>query len=299
MRSIHCSQRAAEHGMVAALAAAVGGDLLVGEHGAERGAPVHRRLVEVREAVGVDDRASRVGVELAPRAHSSRLASLLGFPGARPRTRHEQLGDRTGAVGVLVVPGVEELQEDPLRPPVVVDVGGGDAPARVVPEAQRPELAAHVGDVRLGRGPRMLAGLHRVLLGRKPEGVVAHRVQHVVAAHAHVAREHVGADVAERVPDVEACATRVREHVEHVELAPARDRREAVGQRTGRVGRAERVVGLPPVLPLRFDLVRQRGVVAIARDVGRSGRRVRHRCGERTGPRSRDPRWYRVPPSGL
>ncbi len=180
----------------------------------------------------------------------------------------EQLVDRAGAVLDVVVPGIEELEEDPLRPAVVVDVGGGDAPPRVVPEAERPQLAPHVGDVRLGGDPRVLAGLHRVLLGREAEGVVAHRVQHVVAAHAHEARVDVGADVAERMTHVEARTTRVREHVEHVELPPVGDRREPVVELAAGVRRPEGALRLPSVLPLRLDLVGERGVVAELRDLG-------------------------------
>ena len=180
--------------MVAALAATVGGDLFVGEHGAERRAPVDRRLVEVREPVRVDELApASRGVERRP----SRLS------GSASRTGIE-LGDRPGPVRVLVVPGVEDLQEDPLRPAVVGDVGGRDAAPRVVAEPERPQLAAHVRDVRLGGDPRVLAGLHRVLLGREAERVVAHRVQDVVPAHPLEAGVDVGADVAERVADVEA-----------------------------------------------------------------------------------------------
>ena len=89
-------QRALEHGMVAALAAAVGGDLLVGEHGAERRAPVDRRLVEVREAVRVDDRRARVGVEIDPRR------GRRGWRRSRARAPRvelrDQLGDRAGPV---------------------------------------------------------------------------------------------------------------------------------------------------------------------------------------------------------
>ena len=44
-------QRALEHREVAAVAAAVGGDLLVGQHRAQPGAPVHRRLGDVGQAV--------------------------------------------------------------------------------------------------------------------------------------------------------------------------------------------------------------------------------------------------------
>ena len=96
----------------------------------------------------------------------------------------DELGDRAGAIGVGVVPRVVDLQEDPLRPPVVVDVGRGRAAARIVTEAERAHLALHVGDVRLGRDARVGAGLHRELLGGQPERVVTHRVQHVVAIHA-------------------------------------------------------------------------------------------------------------------
>ena len=80
-------------------------------------------------------------------------------------------------------------------------------------------------------------GLHRVLLGGQAEGVVAHRVQHVVAVHPLVAGEHVGADVAERVADVQARAARVREHVEHVELGRSGDLVEARAQVADRVRR--------------------------------------------------------------
>ena len=74
-------------------------------------------------------------------------------------------------------------------------------------QPERPELAPHVGDVRLGGRPWVLAGLERVLLGREPERVVAERVQHVAPVHPVEPREHVGPDVAERVPDVEAAFT--------------------------------------------------------------------------------------------
>ena len=83
------------------------------------------------------------------------------------------------------------------------------------------QLASVVGDVRLGGDPRVLAGLHGVLLGGQAERVEAHRVQHVVAGHAHVARVDVGADEAERMADMQPVAGRVREHVEHEQLRPA------------------------------------------------------------------------------
>ena len=93
---------------------------------------------------------------------------------------------------------------------------------------------------------RMRAGLDRVLLGGQAERVPAHRVQHVEAAHALVARDDVGRGVALGVADVQPVARRVREHVEHVVLRAA----------TCRPSRAcERSVALPVGLPLGFDFL--------------------------------------------
>ena len=67
---------------------------------------------------------------------------------------------------------------------------------------------------------------------------------------------HVGADVAERVPDVQPGAARVREHVEHVELAAVGDRGRS-RRPAGPVGFGAQNVRsrLPAVLPLRLDRV--------------------------------------------
>ena len=126
------------------------------------------------------------------------------------------------------------------------------------------QLAAVGGDVGGGRDRRVLAGLHGVLLGRQPEGVEAHRVQHVAARHPLVAGVDVGAGVAERVADVEARAGRVREHVEHEQLLAARRRRRA-GSASGPAGLgvSNVPVGVPPVLPPGLDLLGERGGVAM------------------------------------
>ena len=248
-------QQAPVHGMVAALTAAVGGDLLVREDGAERRTPVDRCLVQVREPEGVDQLAATPLVEIGP--------AVLGI-GLEHR---RELGDRTGPIGVLVVPAVEDLQEDPLRPAVVGDVGRGDAPTGVVAESERAQLAAHGRDVRLGGDPRVLARLHRVLLRRQAERVVAHRVQDVLAAHAGEPGVDVGADVAERVADVETGPAGVREHVQDEERVASRDPLGALGEQAGGVRRPEGVLGVPPVLPAGLDVVRQARVVPVGRGV--------------------------------
>src|SRR5690606_7441960 len=111
-------------GEVAALATALGRHLLVGQHGAQAGAPVDRGLADVGQAVVVDHDPALGGGQLGPRPP--------GRVGALGRLAHTgvQLGDQVvdgaGTVGLGVVPGVEDLQEDPLGPAVVALVDRGD-----------------------------------------------------------------------------------------------------------------------------------------------------------------------------
>jgi hypothetical protein len=237
------TQAAPEHREVAALAPALGRDLLVGQHGAQARAPVDRRLVDVREPVVVDD----VGVG---------GAQLL-----------DQLGDRAGPLLVGVIPGVEQLQEDPLRPADEVRVDGGERASPVVRQAEPPELALHRDHV-LERGlARVAAGLDGVDLRREAEGVVAKRVQHVRAGHALVATDHVGGDVAERVADVESRARGVREHVHDEVLVGRHLRPLGCRQVADRVRRLERSLRLPPVLPAQLDVRREVAGIAVRGDV--------------------------------
>ena len=148
----------------------------------------------------------------------------------------------------------------------------------------------------------MRAGLHGVLLGGQPERVVAHGVQHVVAGHPQVAAQHVGADVAQRVPDVQAGAGRVGEHVQQVDLVGPARAHPASAQRSARVGRVEGALGLPAVLPGQLDPVGQLGAVPERRHCGISlwgvgalggGRGVRAHVPtpgiRRAGPKTRRP----------
>ena len=138
----------------------------VGQHRAQRRAPIHRRL------------------------RSDRPADARPDSGARPRRprrprRAESAARRSAGPCCCcgVEPGVEQHQKDPLRPAEIVDVGGGQLAAPVVAEAEHLLLPAERGDVLFGGDPRRRAGLVGVLLGRQAEGVPAHRVQHALAAH--------------------------------------------------------------------------------------------------------------------
>ena len=201
-------------------------------------------------------RPSSAGSGRAPLRYSS-TSSAIGR--ARPSAA-------VGAHGIGVVPGVVDLQEDPLGPAVVVGVDRRDGAAVVVAQAQAAQLARHDDDVVLGGLARVLAGLHGVLLGRQAERVVAQAVQHVLAEHPVEAREDVGGDVAQRVADVQAGAARVGEHVEHEEV-PARVGGDGlrVGPRAGGVGRVVGAALLPAVLPGDLDLPGQLGGVAVRR----------------------------------
>ena len=150
-------------------------------------------------------------------ARSARPGRPGSRRGARRRTA-DQHADRPGPVGLVVVPGVEDLQEDPLRPLVEGHVDGRHPAPGVVAEADAVDLLLVARDVALGADPRVDAVLDRVLLGGQPEGVEADRVQHLVAGHHLVAAQHVGRDVAQRVADVQAGAGGVREHVQDVGL---------------------------------------------------------------------------------
>ncbi len=142
-------------------------------------------------------------------------------------------------------PALVHEEEEPLRPAVVVRQAAGDLARPVERQADHVHLAVVVGDVALGRHPWVHAHLEGVVLGREPERVPAHRVQHVVPAHAVITRHDVGGHVIAAVPHGEPVPGGIREEVEAVELGLCR-----------RVGRAVGVALLPEALPPGLDLLR-------------------------------------------
>ena len=154
--------------------------------------------------------------------------------------------------GVLAIgeAALEELEEDPLGPAVVLGLAGGDLATPVDRDAPGAELAPELLDRLERRLARVLAGADRGVLGREPERVVAHRVDHLVA----VAAPEVGDRVAERVvlqmADVRL-AGGVREHLEHVGL-----RLRVVEPGVAGVGHLPGPLLVPQRLPARLDLTR-------------------------------------------
>ena len=177
-------------------------------------------------------------------------------------------------------PLLEEAEELPLLPAVVARIVGRDLAVPVHPPPHPAHRPADVDDVALGGLARVLAFLDRAVLGRQPEGVPAHRVEHAQAVAAPEAHDDVADRVDEQVAEVQR-AGRVRQHLEHVALG-------AVGcGRVGRVVDVPRSRLVPDALPLLLDRLR---VVRLA-----------HRClrvqkslsQERPGGSSRgsSPRW--------
>ncbi len=139
-----------------------------------------------------------------------------------------------------------ELDENPLGPFVVGGIGRVDLARPVIGKTDLPDLAAEIRDVPFGRLARMGAGLHGVLLGGQAEGVPAHGMEDVEAAHPLVARNQIAGDVALGMADMQPRAGGVREHVERVVL-------RLFAARLARIRGAERALLEPVALPRRLE----------------------------------------------
>ena len=154
-----------------------------------------------------------------------------------------QFADRQGFVGFVAIIMVEQLDESPLSPFVVIGVAGAHLAAPVEGEAYFVELFAVACDVLFGGDGRVLAGLYGVLFGGKAVGVVAHGVQHVEPFQTFVAGKDVAGYVSQRVSHMQPRSRRVGEHVEDV-----------VFWFVGGVFAAVGVIFSPVALPFAFDV---------------------------------------------
>ena len=123
---------------------------------------------------------------------------------------------------------------------VIARVAGRDLARPIERQTHRLELRPHRSDIGVGPFGGMGGVLHRRVLGRHAERVPAHRVQHVEAPRALVARHHVAHRVVADMAHMDAPG-RVREHLEHVIFWP---RIVVAGGEDGRVG--------PCLLPFLF-----------------------------------------------
>ena len=220
--------------------------LVVGQHGAQFGAPVDIGVGQVGQAVVHEH---LLAASLVPRVPVGRREGHL-FGAGSVESVGAPLGKaglerryRLRALQLVVVVALVELDECPLGPLVVLRVAGAHLAAPVETEADFVELFAIACYVLLGGDGRMLARLYGVLLGGQAVGVVAHGVQHVVAAQPLVASIDVAGDVSQRVSHVESGTRWVGKHVQNIVVRPVAVVRHTVH------------LMLPPVLlPPRFYL---------------------------------------------
>ena len=177
--------------------------------------PVLQQLHVVQQALGV---VGDLEVPLRQDAALDQRAAALAVAVDDLLVGEHRLVDRAPVDGRLVLVGqaaLEQLQEDPLRPAVVLGLGGRQLARPVDRPAHALHLLADRGDVLVRDVARVPALADRGVLGRQAERVVAHRVQHAQAVAAALMAERVADRVVLDVPHVQI-ARGVRQHLEHV-----------------------------------------------------------------------------------
>src|SRR4051812_45200233 len=101
---------------------------------------------------------------------------------------------------------VENLEEDPLRPAIVIRIGGVDLTIPVIAEPQHLNLPPKILDALFSDDAGMLVAADRMLLGRQAKGIPPHGMQHVATPHAQIARENIGRRIAFGMADMQAGA---------------------------------------------------------------------------------------------
>ncbi len=150
-------------------------------HGEHALGPVLEQRHVVEQALRV---VGDLEVPLRQDAALDRRSAALAVPVDDLLVGEHRLVDRAPVDGRLALVGqaaLEQQQEDPLRPAVVLGLGGGELARPVDRPAHALHLLADRGDVVVRDVARVAALADRGVLGRQPERVVAHRVQHASA----------------------------------------------------------------------------------------------------------------------
>ncbi len=145
-------------------------------------------VVELCQLVGVLRDAEEPLLQVAPDDGSiAALAQVLPYYLLVSQHRLAVGAPVNGSLGAVSQPLLEEFQEEPLRPPIIVRQARNDFPVPVVNGADGLELLTHVIDIVHRPFKRMDTALDSGVLRRQPEGVESHRVEHVEAPHPLVA----------------------------------------------------------------------------------------------------------------
>ena len=208
------------HGESAAHAQSVD-HLVVGQHGAQAGTPVHHGLAQVGYAVVHEHlllflllpAVPFVGgeAEFLGLCHIEALGTFLG------EMLHEGADGKCLPSYVAIV-GVEHLLEGPLCPFIVAGVAGAHLAVPVEAEAYLVELFAVTVDIVHRGDGGVLSGLYGILLGGQSISVVSHGVEHIESLLALVAGIDIGGDIAQGVSYMESGSRRIGEHIEHIEF---------------------------------------------------------------------------------
>ncbi|MNZ54508.1 hypothetical protein D3C78_724090 [compost metagenome] len=100
---------------------------------------------------------------------------------------------------------VVQLDENPLRPFVIIWICSADLAIPVVGETQRFDLTTEIIDVLICKITWMLTCVHCILLCRKSKSIPAHWVQHVKTAHPFVTGYDIRCCVAFWMTYVQSC----------------------------------------------------------------------------------------------
>ena len=184
-------------------------------HQADAVRPAVQRLDRFQQIVGV------MGDLQEPLGQQALFHQLARTP-ASP-VDHLLVGQHRVFDRVPVDPGLfavsqsrpNEIQEHFLFMLVIFRLAGGDLAAPVIGQAHALQLLAHGSDVFACPFRRMHPVLEGGVLSRQPEGIPAHRMQHVEAGRLLVARDDVADGVVADMSHMNP-ARRVGKHLQHV-----------------------------------------------------------------------------------
>ena len=149
--------------------------------------------------------------------------------------------------------GLVHVEEQRLLLPIIFGLAGGQLTRPVNGEAKALELLFH----RLDIGARPISGMdllfHRRIFSRHAKAVPAHRVEHGMAGHPLIARQHIAHRIVADMAHMDAPAG-IGEHLQHIGLGA-----RVAGRRGG-----EDASLLPNLLPMAIGL---KGVEARAHKI--------------------------------
>ena len=154
----------------------------------------------------------------------------------------DELNRRLSLLRTETIVRLEHALESPLGPLIVDRIASTNLALPIKTETNLIQLRAIAVDILEGCLFRVLTCLDGILLSRKSVSIVSHRIQHVEALLTLVASIDITGDVAKGMTHVQACSTRIREHVQHIELLLVLVLHHAIGS-----------ILHPSLLPFLFD----------------------------------------------